>query len=112
MKVAIFRVAMGSYNPCDGSRYSDYRGRYLNMPETPGKHELLDGELISLPIAKKLHNDISWEFGELLRTELPRPRARIAEGYKASPWLADTGCERDFAQSTSKRVRGIPDNRN
>src|SRR5277367_3633394 len=55
---------------------------YLNMPETPGKHELLDGELISLPVAKKLHADIGLEFLDLLRTELPRPRARIAEGYR------------------------------
>ena len=46
--------------------------KYLNMPETPGKHELLDGELISLPVAKKLHADIGLEFLDLLRTELPR----------------------------------------
>ena len=35
---------------------------YLNMPETPGKHELLDGEVISLPVANKFHNDISRSF--------------------------------------------------
>jgi Uma2 family endonuclease len=55
---------------------------YLNMPETPGKHELLDRELISLPVAKKIHDDIGWEFWDLLRTELPRPRVRIAVGYR------------------------------
>jgi Uma2 family endonuclease len=55
---------------------------YLNMPETPGKHELLDGELISLPVAKKLHADIGLEFLDLLRTELPRPQVRIAAGYR------------------------------
>jgi Uma2 family endonuclease len=57
-------------------------GEYLNMPETPGKHELLDGELISLPVAKKFHNDIGSEFWELLRIELPRPRVRFTEGYR------------------------------
>lgn len=55
---------------------------YLNMPETPGKHELLDGELISLPVAKKFHDDLCWEFWELLRTVLARPRVRIAAGYR------------------------------
>lgn len=62
---------------------------YLNMPETPGKHELLDGELISLPVAKKLHNDIAWEFWELLRTVLPRPRVRLVEGFhlRRGGWL-------------------------
>lgn len=61
---------------------------YLNMPETPGKHELLDGELISLPVAKRFHNDIALEFWELLRTVLPRQRVWHVEGYRfAQGWL-------------------------
>ncbi len=55
---------------------------YLNLPDTPGKQELLDGELISLPVAKKFHNEIGWAFWELLRTALARPRVRIVEGYR------------------------------
>jgi Uma2 family endonuclease len=61
---------------------------YLNMPETPGKHELLDGELISLPVAKRFHNVISLEFWELLRTVLPRQRVWHVEGYRLTHgWL-------------------------
>ena len=55
---------------------------YLNMPETPGKHELLDGELISLPVANKFHNDISRSFEDLLRAALGRPRVWLVEGYR------------------------------
>jgi Uma2 family endonuclease len=55
---------------------------YLKMPQLPGKHELLDGESISLPVAKKRHNDIAWAFWNLLRTTLDQTRVRFAEGYK------------------------------
>jgi Uma2 family endonuclease len=55
---------------------------YLNMPETPGKHELLDGEVISLPVANKFHNDISRSFEDLLRAALGRPRVWLVEGYR------------------------------
>jgi Uma2 family endonuclease len=55
---------------------------YLHMPETPGKHELLDGELISLPPAKRVHNDIARSFQELLVTVLETMRVRYAEGYR------------------------------
>jgi Uma2 family endonuclease len=55
---------------------------YLNMPETPGKHELLDGELISLPVAKRFHNKIGRSFEDLLQTSLGRPRVWLVEGYR------------------------------
>jgi Uma2 family endonuclease len=55
---------------------------YLNMPETPGKHELLDGELISLPVAKRFHNNIGRSFEDLLQTALGRSRVRFIEGYR------------------------------
>lgn len=62
---------------------------YLNMPETPGKHELLDGELISLPVAKRFHSEIGRTFEDLLRTVLPRPRVRLLEGFhlRRGGWL-------------------------
>jgi Uma2 family endonuclease len=40
---------------------------YLNMPETPGRYELPDGELISLPVAKRFHNKIGRSFEDLLQ---------------------------------------------
>jgi Uma2 family endonuclease len=44
---------------------------YLNMPAEPGKHELLDGESISMPPAAHVHSIIARRFYELLQTVLP-----------------------------------------
>jgi Uma2 family endonuclease len=55
---------------------------YLNMPETPGKHELLDGELISLPPAKRKHNNLARRFWRLLETVLDDSRIWTGEGYQ------------------------------
>jgi hypothetical protein len=55
---------------------------YLNMPETPGKHELLDGEVISLPVANKFHNDISRSF-EIC--------CRLRWAGRVYGWLRDIG---------------------
>ncbi len=82
---------------------------YLNLPDAPGKHELLDGELISLPVAKKFHNDIALEFWELLKTVLARPRVRIAEGYKLRRgWLIPDVSVTWPAQPASDWFEGAP----
>jgi Uma2 family endonuclease len=44
---------------------------YLNMPDEPGKRELLDGELISMPTADYFHSCTGLRFQNLLRTALP-----------------------------------------
>src|SRR5437868_4346429 len=45
---------------------------FERLPETPGKQELLRGELIELPPAKKCHDDISHRlFMTLLATGSP-----------------------------------------
>lgn len=63
--------------------------QFLNLPETPGKQELLDGELISFPVAKKIHNDISHELYEELKSVLERARVRMAAGFRlrGGRWL-------------------------
>jgi hypothetical protein len=33
--------------------------QFSNLPDAPGKQELLDGELVSLQVPKASHNDIS-----------------------------------------------------
>jgi hypothetical protein len=35
---------------------------FLNLPDTPGRQELPDGELISLPLAKHSHSEIARGF--------------------------------------------------
>jgi Uma2 family endonuclease len=62
--------------------------QYLNLPEMPGKHELLDGELISLPPAKHDHNKIGRAFQKLLETVLDESRVWLLEGYQLKRgWL-------------------------
>jgi Uma2 family endonuclease len=61
---------------------------FLNLPDTPGKQELLDGELISLPPATYQHNEIARAFHELLITVVDKRRVRSFEGYQLKHgWL-------------------------
>jgi Uma2 family endonuclease len=61
---------------------------FLNLPDTPGKQELLDGELISLPPAEHGHNEIARAFQEPLLTALDKRRVRFFEGYQLKRgWL-------------------------
>jgi len=61
---------------------------FLNLPDYPGKQELLDGELISVPPAKLYHSEIALAFQELLMSALPKSRVRFFEGYQLKRgWL-------------------------
>ena len=61
---------------------------YLNMPDEPGKHELLNGELISMPPAVHGHSIIAKRFYELLQTVLRGSRVWFFEGYQLKcGWL-------------------------
>lgn len=61
---------------------------FLNLPDTPGKQELLDGELISLPPARNDHSIIARAFQELLLTALDKSRVWFLEGYQLKRgWL-------------------------
>jgi Uma2 family endonuclease len=61
---------------------------FLNLPDAPGKQELLDGELISLPPAMYEHAEIGRAFQKLLETALDESRVRFFEGYQLTRgWL-------------------------
>ena len=61
---------------------------FLELPESPGKQELLDGELVELPPAKYSHDEIAQRLAELLAIAVGR-RAWIATAYRLGPgrWL-------------------------
>jgi Uma2 family endonuclease len=55
---------------------------FLNLPDTPGKQELLDGELISLPPARHYHSKAAKAFQKFLETVLDESRVWLFEGYQ------------------------------
>jgi Uma2 family endonuclease len=68
---------------------------FLTMPDQPGKQELLDGEVIELPPAKRLHTRLSFALAKLLDRILAELHGRgaamdlgevcIETGYRLSP---------------------------
>src|SRR5579871_5397990 len=62
---------------------------FLNLPDEPGKQELLDGELIAVPPAKLTHIQVIKNVHELLRTILPKERVWVEAGYQLGTrgWL-------------------------
>jgi Uma2 family endonuclease len=62
---------------------------FLNLPEFPGKQELLDGELIELPPARHSHSELIKRLVELLHTALDTPRVWTETAYRLRPgrWL-------------------------
>lgn len=62
---------------------------FLNLPDEPGKQELLDGELIAVPPAKLTHTQIVKRMQEVLERVLPRHRVWVETGYQLSKrgWL-------------------------
>jgi Uma2 family endonuclease len=62
--------------------------QFLALPDTPGKQEFLNGELISLPPAKLLHDDIAIRYQERLLPMFEQGRVRKETGYRLrSGWL-------------------------
>jgi Uma2 family endonuclease len=59
------------------------------LPEVPGKQELLQGELITLPLARLSHNKIVQALFEVLRLGLDPSRVHMEAGYQMSrdTWL-------------------------
>ena len=55
---------------------------FLNLPDAPGKQELLDGELIIMPPAKHSHNKIAELVKSLLETAVDKSRVYREEGYQ------------------------------
>ena len=62
---------------------------FLNLPEFAGRQELLEGELIELPPAKHLHDELVKRIFRLLLTRLPWERVWTESAYRLSPvnWL-------------------------
>lgn len=55
---------------------------FLSLPDLPGKQELLNGELISLPPAKRSHMEISKRLVDLFRSVLDASRVWFETGYQ------------------------------
>ncbi|HVW83775.1 MAG TPA: Uma2 family endonuclease [Bryobacteraceae bacterium] len=61
---------------------------YLHLPDQPGKHELLDGELISLPPARHNHSKAARAFQKILLRVVDESRVWIFESYQVKRgWL-------------------------
>jgi Uma2 family endonuclease len=62
---------------------------FESLPDEPGKQELLQGEVITMPPAQDLHSSIVHAFYEALRSVVPAGRVRIEAGYRMSrdTWL-------------------------
>jgi Uma2 family endonuclease len=62
---------------------------FLSLPDTPGKQELLDGELIELPPAKHYHGIIAKKLMNLLAAALDDSRLWKEEAYclRNGRWL-------------------------
>jgi Uma2 family endonuclease len=62
---------------------------FLSLPDTPGKQELLDGELIDLPPAKHYHGIIAQKLMHLLAAVLDESRVWKEEAYclREGRWL-------------------------
>ena len=83
--------------------------QYLSMPDEPGKHELLDGELISVPPADFSHSTDARLFEDLLRSVLPRVRVRLFEGYQLKRgWLIPDVSVTWPNQPVSRWLQGAP----
>jgi Uma2 family endonuclease len=62
--------------------------QFLSLPDAPGKQELLNGELISLPPAKLIHGIIARRFFDLMQVALPASRVWAEMGYRLKRgWL-------------------------
>ncbi|HME07838.1 MAG TPA: Uma2 family endonuclease [Bryobacteraceae bacterium] len=61
---------------------------FLNLPDAPGKLELLDGELLTLPPAKFSHMEMVKRFQSLLEAAVGRSRVWFEMGYQLGRhWL-------------------------
>ena len=64
-------------------------GEFLQLPESPAKQELIDGELIESPPAKYSHSELSKRNAESFETVVPRMRVWVETGYRllSGIWL-------------------------
>ncbi len=72
------------------------------LPDEPGKQELLQGELITLPPAKIAHNKIAEALFALLRSAGESSRVHLEASYQMS---RDTWLQPDVQRGTSRSAR-------
>ena len=62
---------------------------FLQLPDEPGKQELIEGELIQLPPAKHSHDELGKRIAELLETIVAGSSVWVVSGYRLSSrsWL-------------------------
>jgi Uma2 family endonuclease len=67
---------------------------FLNLPDSPGRQEFRDGELIELPPAKYLHSELAKRIYELLQTSLHESRVWIETGFRLREgrWVTPDVC--------------------
>jgi len=79
--IAVYNEAMSAITQLTAEEFSTF-------PKTPGKQELLDGELISLPPAKHDHSKIARAFLKLLEAVLDKSRVWVLRGLPTeTSWL-------------------------
>jgi Uma2 family endonuclease len=64
-------------------------GQFEQLPDLPGKQELIDGELILMPPAKKTHSIVSRRITKLLLNSSSSDQVRVdGTGYRIGPaWI-------------------------
>jgi Uma2 family endonuclease len=94
--------------------------QFEQLPDEPGKRELLRGELIELPPAKLKHNDMAHLFYDLLKPSLanlkgrdpaqPLGRVYIEMGYKISSdnWFQPDVSITHAGQAKGDYLQGAP----
>jgi len=63
--------------------------QFLNLPESPCKQELLDGRLIQLPPAKRIHSKVTKRISHLLETVSGEEHVWVETAYRlrSGRWL-------------------------
>src|ERR1035441_10697021 len=69
----------------------------LGLPDTPGKRELLDGELIDLPPAKLYHSAIAEKLMHLLATVIDDSHLWIEAVYRSEERRVGDACRSIWA---------------
>lgn len=84
---------------------------FMSLADQPGKQELLDGELFTLPPAKRSHTRAAQRFYRALLTQLPESLVYIEGGYqlRSGRWLQpDVSVQWDGQAVENDYLQGSP----
>ena len=83
---------------------------FEQMPDTPGKQELIDGELIEMPHAEFRHTILSERIFDIFRSGSPGKRAHHEMGYRIGRgWLVPDVSVTRPKQEVNKYLIGSPE---